>query len=134
MAVLKLLFYIDFSYYRHYDHSMTGWSYARLPFGPVPNDYKDLLYKGEKCGRFELQPDSAETGEILILPEGFDVVEVEAGFTPSELDIVKRVVAKLGKQSAGHLRDKSHEEPAWLETAPAQLIAYSFAKRLVHGV
>jgi putative zinc finger/helix-turn-helix YgiT family protein len=134
MAVLKLLFYIDFSYYRKTGHSISGWRYARLPYGPVPNDYKDILCKGEEEGFFKIEPDAEEIGELLSLPEEFDADALKASFSPSELEVVELVAAKLGKYSASALRDLSHEEPAWIETANAQEIPYELASSLKHGV
>ena len=64
MALLKLLFYVDFSYYARTGHSVSGWRYARLPYGPVPDDYKEILCEGEKAGRFSLTMDDNETGEL----------------------------------------------------------------------
>lgn len=134
MAVLKLLFYIDFCYYRRSGQSVTGWSYARLPHGPVPDDYKDILHRGEKCGRFSLEPDDEERGEYMLLPDDFDIDRAEGDFSPSEIQIIKEVVAKLARKSASTLRSLTHEEEAWIQTPHAKRIPYSYAASLKHGV
>lgn len=134
MAVLKLLFYVDFSYYRRTGHSISGWRYARLPYGPVPDEYKEILCEGEKRGSFSLVMDDAETGELVSLPEFFDIDIVKADFSPSELEVVELVAKRLGRLSASALRDLTHEEPAWLETEPSRIISWEYASVLVHGV
>jgi putative zinc finger/helix-turn-helix YgiT family protein len=134
MAVLKLLFYVDFSYYARTGHSVTGWRYARLPYGPVPDDYKEILCEGEKAGLFSLTMDDNETGEHVSLPEYFDIDIVKAEFSPSELEIIELVAKRLGNLPASALRELTHEEKAWIETEPAQLISWEYASSLVHGV
>lgn len=134
MAILKLLFYVDFSYYRKAGHSVSGWRYARLPYGPVPDNYKELLCKGEESGLFISTMDAEELGERLSLPEDFDLDQVKGEFSPSELEVVELVVEKLGHRSASELSMMTHEETAWLETAPATIIPWDYAFSLKHGV
>jgi putative zinc finger/helix-turn-helix YgiT family protein len=134
MALLKLLFYVDFSYYRRSGHSITGWRYARLPHGPVPDDYKSILRTGEEKSLFSLTMDDSETGELVSLPERFDIDIVKADFSPSELEVIELVAKRLGCLSATRLRELTHEETGWIETEPARIISWDFADSLIHGV
>ncbi len=134
MAVLKLLFYIDFSYYRRTGQSVSGWRYARLPYGPVPDRFKEILFDGEQCGRFELVPTEDQLGELVVLPAQFDPSLPESDLSPSELEVVKAVVGKLARYSASELSALSHEEDAWIQTGHAQPIRYDYAATLKHGV
>ena len=47
----KLLFYADFLHFRENHISITGSQYAALPYGPVPNDYKNCLLLWRKTFR-----------------------------------------------------------------------------------
>ena len=38
----KLLFYVDFLFYKHNAVSFTGAAYRRLQYGPVPAEYSVL--------------------------------------------------------------------------------------------
>lgn len=134
MAVLKLLFYVDFSYFKRTGHSITGWRYARLPFGPVPDDYKEILCVGEERGFFRLEMDEEEIGERVTLPEDFDADAVKADFSPSEIEMIELAARKLGKEPASRLRELSHEEAGWIETPSASIIPWSYAASLLHGV
>ena len=49
--LLKEMFYADFMYYKMVGASITGLEYAKLPFGPVPNDYSKII---EICCRENL--------------------------------------------------------------------------------
>ena len=134
MAILKLLFYVDFSYCGRMGHSITGWHYARLPYGPVPDNYKGILCLGEQRGLFSLNMDDSETGELVLLPESFDIDNVKADFSLSELEVVELVAKRLGSQSASALRELTHEERAWIETEPSRIISWDYASSLIHGV
>ncbi|MDA8426488.1 MAG: DUF4065 domain-containing protein [Treponema sp.] len=68
------------------------------------------------------------------MPEGFDLDRLKADFSPSELEVVDLMARKLGRFPASRLRDMSHEEPAWIGTANAQIISYDLASSLRHGV
>lgn len=134
MALLKLLFYCDFSYFRHYGSSITGWRYAHLPYGPVPDDYKDILFFGEQKGRFLVTPDEAQYGEFITLPKEFSLNAIEDEFSPNELDLIKEVADNLGKVPASTLSEYTHEEDGWINTPHAQSISYAYAATLRHGV
>ena len=41
--LLKLLFYVDFKYFKEFGVSMMGLQYAHLPRGPVPEDFNLLI-------------------------------------------------------------------------------------------
>jgi uncharacterized phage-associated protein len=78
--------------------------------------------------------DDGETGELVSLPGSFDIDVVKADFSPSELEVVELVARKLGRLSASALRDLTHEERAWLDTEPSQVIPWDYASSLAHGV
>ncbi len=41
--LLKEIFFIDFLYYKNYASSITGFKYVKLPFGPVPDNFEQIL-------------------------------------------------------------------------------------------
>jgi len=131
MALLKILFYVDFVASKKLTVSVTGWPYARLPLGPVPENYKQLLAYGEQEGYLEITPTDDELGELCGLPGSFRRTEAESHFSPNELTIVEEVVAKLKDKTATELKNLTHQERAWKETAPSALISYSYAADLV---
>ncbi len=133
MALLKLVFYCDFSYYRETGHSLTGWRYAKLPYGPVPDDYKQLMLFGEKLGRFTVDPDADQKGELVALKDDFERACPGTAFSPSEMKVIKSVAKKLAGKTASELSRLSHEEDAWIMTINSHHISYVLAKNLRHG-
>ena len=43
VKLAKILYYADFASYRDYGQPVTGASYKKLQFGPVPSDFLDIL-------------------------------------------------------------------------------------------
>ncbi len=130
MALLKLLFYSDFLHCKRHKAAITGWPYARLPFGPVPEDYKKLLLQGEESLLFTSAPDDESLGEKYRLGYNFSMENIVKFFTKVEVDTINEVAEKLGNKTATALAALTHEESAWTENEHAQLISYHYASRL----
>ena len=105
-----------------------------LDHGPVPDDFKKILWVGDALGRFIVQPDEDEKGDLVGLREGFDVRYPSASFSPTELETIRKVAEELGKKSAADLSRLTHEESAWMETPEKEAISYTYARVLKHGV
>ena len=46
--LIKEMFYYDFLSYKYIGKSITGLIYNKYPYGPVPNDYENILNKLQK--------------------------------------------------------------------------------------
>jgi putative zinc finger/helix-turn-helix YgiT family protein len=130
MALLKIAFYVDFVGFRDTVRSISGWPYAAINYGPVPNDWKKLLFQAENEGMLTSEPDDCEMGDQFFLPEGLNIEEVKKGFTDTEIKIIQHISTVLKDKSATELRNLTHLEDAWKETEHAKLIDYSWAKSL----
>lgn len=130
MSILKLLFYVDFLHFKKYGKAITGWPYAHLPYGPVPQDYKSLMFHGEERNFFVSQPDDEEMGEMYSLPERFSIDKTARFFSKVELDTIREVADKLADKTATGLKELTHKERAWTETGHTHLIPYTYAAAL----
>lgn len=130
MVILKISFYIDFAFYKHNIRSITGWPYARLPFGPVPDEWKMLINVAIEENKLTYEPDEAETGDLFLLPESFQLDTVQNSFSDSEIEMIKTVTKALKEKSATELKELTHEEEAWIKTQHAAKIDYALALKL----
>ena len=106
----KLLFYADFASYRDYGMAITGLPYRALDFGPVPEPWSKLYSEFDEVGQ-ELVSSPHFEGIILHGEKPSDT----SVFTASELEVLNRVCAKLGKLSSSDISRMSHQEDAWLD-------------------
>lgn len=131
MALLKIAFYTDFTSFKRNVRSLTGWPYAAIPHGPVPEEWKTILHTAEESKKLISEPDDIEMGDLFYLPDNFDYQAVLAYFTETELALIREVTDKLKDKSATDLRELTHKEDAWIKTAHASRIDYSHANTLI---
>lgn len=96
----KYLWYADMLAFRELKKSMTGATYAALPYGPQLNNYKDLID--------EIKKSDETTDEPL---------------TYHERSILKRIVRKFPHERMVY--DASHRESIWKNKKPGEIIMYS---------
>lgn len=127
--LMKLLFYADFGHFKKYSVSITGARYARLPYGPVPDQFERwlaALILDEDGVRKEEDWNQDYPGEVYVGNRSPDL----SIFTPSELRVLASVKEVFQNFSAKRMSDLSHNEKGYQETETACLISYSYASEL----
>jgi len=126
--LLKLLFYADFKHFKEHTVSITGLRYVHLPYGPVPDNYDYYLAALQKDGAMKV-------AERLV--GDYAGEEFAAGLEPdlsvfaeAELRTLKFVVQKFNKFSSARISRYVHEEAAYKDTSPNDLISYRHAEQL----
>lgn len=124
----KLLFYVDFKHFKENAVPITGARYAHLPHGPVPNDYEYLLAP-------MIHEDGLLVSEVLIHDFVGENYETKSKpdmsiFSPHEIQTLEHVKNYFEGYSATRIRDFSHQERAYKETAEQELISYRYANDL----
>lgn len=124
----KLLFYVDFKSVKSRGVTVSGLTYYRFDFGPVPSAYSSLYRLLEERGEIELIEANVGNHDGLKVQA---LVESDRNlFAEDELAIVLDVKARFAKLTSKELSDLSHEELAWKETPPQELISFDHAGRL----
>ncbi|MBW2039213.1 MAG: DUF4065 domain-containing protein [Deltaproteobacteria bacterium] len=125
----KHLFYADFKHCKEYTLSITGSRYARIPYGPAPdnwNHYLALLIEEGALRVEEVYYPNDVIGERLVAEGKPDL----ALFSDTELKILASVKEHFKGWSAKKISDFSHDEKGYLETPNSRLISYTYAKDL----
>lgn len=105
----KLLFYIDFLYYKRTGFSMTGLEYQAMQYGPIPRDYMAVYGSLKGVGKEERMIGSAG-GTVLVALEDYDN---PYKLTQSELDCIADVCEKFNDTTCAGISEYSHREEAW---------------------
>ncbi len=127
--LMKLLFYADFGHFKKYSVSITGARYARLPYGPVPDQFERWLVAlilDDNGIQKEEEWSQDYPGEVYV---GYTSADLSI-FLPSELRVLATVKEVLQDFSAKRISDISHNERGYQETETARLISYSYASEL----
>jgi putative zinc finger/helix-turn-helix YgiT family protein len=127
--LMKLLFYADFGHYKNYSVSITGARYARLPYGPVPDQFERwlaALVLDEESIRKEEDWNHDYPGEVYVSVTAPDL----SIFSPSELRVLAAVKEVFQNFTAKRISDISHNEVGYRKTETSQLISYDYASLL----
>jgi uncharacterized phage-associated protein len=106
----KLLYFIDFYFYRDNEKLISGMEYAKAEMGPIIDGYKSIFGELTKDGVLA-PPDSA--GYVVYKPlESADLTQ----FSSQEIDHIGKVLDRYGKLSSSELESISHRQQPWLLT------------------
>jgi transcriptional regulator with XRE-family HTH domain len=124
-VLYKLLYFSDFNYYELYEEHLTGATYRKLPFGPVPQKLDTIIGQMIKKGQLQ-RVKTVYHGfpQIRYLPlEKADLTELRA----SEKEIIDRVIEQMSDWSAAAISNYSHKDMPWLASKEGEEINYEFA-------
>lgn len=118
----KLLFYCDFGAYRQLGRSITGHSYQKLQFGPVPKVMLPILEQmklDRECVEIERDHFGRSQRRVVAL-RAPDV----SLFTAEELRLADRILEELWRSNATEVSDLSHDFIGWKAAALNEIIPY----------
>jgi len=118
----KLLFYCDFTAYLRLGRSMTGQTYQKLPFGPVPKALRPLLEqmkRDQECR--EVERDYFGLRQRRVQAERPAQLSV---FSPEEIELADRILAELWESNATEVSDLSHDFIGWKAAELNEVIPY----------
>lgn len=123
--LLKEMFYADFLFYKSTCKSITGLEYCKLPFGPVPDQYENILSLGIKDNLIDYDCEIKKEYECykISAKEKFD----KKIFNKEELKILNVVKNKFKDFNSKDIVNFSHQEKAFLETEYLNKISYDLA-------
>lgn len=106
----KLLYFIDFYFYKDHERLISGVDYAKADMGPVIDQYKLVFNELEADG---ILKSTGTSGSITYRPlVGVDLNQ----FSSEEIDHIGRVLNRYGKLPSNDLELISHQQQPWLLT------------------
>lgn len=124
-VLYKLLYFSDFNYYEVYENHLTGATYRKLPFGPVPYKMNAVIDEMIKAGDIErIQTTFHGYPQTRFLPlVKPNLTELKA----SEITVIDSVINQLSDYYAGVISDYSHKDIPWMATEEGEIIDYELA-------
>jgi len=124
-VLYKLLYFSDFNYYELYEEHLTGATYKKLPFGPVPQKLNTIINQMIERGTLKrVKTNYHGYAQIRYLPlEKPNLKELKA----SETEILDKVIEQMSDWSASAISDYSHKDLPWLATKDGEEINYELA-------
>ncbi len=133
--LMKLLFFADFEHIRKYNRPITWAEYRRLPKGPVPSYFLDIInfVIGKKIP-YVLDKDVKKFSNVIKVKRG--LFGLGAFLCPlrkpkmeelsqSDKEILDEILKRYGAKNAGQLWRATHRHPAWKRDENNKVIKYS---------
>ncbi|MFN0203383.1 MAG: type II toxin-antitoxin system antitoxin SocA domain-containing protein [Bacteroidia bacterium] len=124
-VLYKLLYFSDFNYYELYEEHLTGATYRKLPYGPVPQKLDNIVLQ---------MIDSSQLQRVKTEYHGYPQTRylplVKADLTAlkaSEKEVIDRVILQMSDWSAAVISDYSHKDLPWEVTDEGRDINYELA-------
>jgi len=119
----KLIWLVESNYYDKLKLRLTGLAFARLPLGPVPNQYStflDLLKNANIIDIEEKVPDNDDFDtQTYLLPKDLAAINY---LNERELEFVDKIIKKYGEWKTKDLINLTHEDPRWKNKKDGELI------------
>ncbi len=121
----KLLWYVDFLYFKNYGQSITGITYLHLPYGAYPKGFEEILSDKD----IEIVYLYSNNSEDFIL----HIVSCKKtlNLLEQENQIIEQVMNKFAKYNTKELVEYMHKEEAYKSTNAGEIISYEFAKYII---
>jgi hypothetical protein len=130
----KLLWYADFSHYKHHTLSISGAAYSHYQYGPVPQNYEAFLTalcSNDALLVTEIELGTTAEGESMmgiVLSATREPRLTDIGSTAmTVLESVHTYFAPMGSKKISNL---SHEEEGYKATSYKDFISYQWADSL----
>lgn len=125
--VSKILFYADKMHINKYGRPITGDTYIKMPYGPVPSGVRDLITENSW-----LSPKQASRIKNSLIIDKNNNYKLTATrepdmeyFSKSDITCLKDSLSKYGWLSFDGLYNSTHSEKCYYETSPNDKINYA---------
>lgn len=127
--LMKLLWYSDFLYFKRQTVSITGTTYVKYPYGPVPKNHDIVFAHLQHMNVIEVDErtnDEGWTKMMIKASEPFD----STIFSDDELETMQEIATYFRDYGSRHISEYAHHEKGWLETEEKKPISYRYAEEL----
>ncbi len=125
VVLMKLLWYIDSISYKKNNKAITGLVYVHEKYGALPIGHDEIMYLPSIS--FDKQQPKEDQYQYNIYPkENYKIKKID----DKEREIIDKVISKFKDYKSSEISNYMHEEDAYKQTAPEQIIPFSLTKTL----
>lgn len=123
-VLYKLLYFIDFNFFEITGKPVTGLTYVKLQYGPVPSarQYLPIIESMVSLGELKIMNQNyygkQQKKYISLMNSNIDI------FTSKELKVIGKVVEQLSDMSASQIEEYVHEDAPWKISGMKEAIPY----------
>jgi len=121
-VIYKLLYFADFDFYELFEEQLTGATYRKLQYGPVPLQFDKIVKQMVEHKELAKIKDNyyghSQTRYIPLKKSDL------AQLTAAEKTVLDQVIDRFSDKSATWLSEYSHHDMPWQATTEKQIIDY----------
>lgn len=128
-VLYKLLYFIDFDFYEKTGRSITGLTYKKLAFGPVPvqRSFSGVVSEMEKNDDLEIvETEYFSHQQKKYLPKRSFSELKNSLLTAQELNHINWEIDRLSDRTATSLSDFSHQDTPWIVAQVNEPLSYQY--------
>ncbi len=126
-VLYKLLYFADFNYFERYNNYLTGATYRKLPHGPVPYEFYDIvnnMIENKELKIIQSQYHGyKQTRYFPLINANLELLKA------SEKNVIDKVINQLSEYSASEISDYSHGDMPWKQTKEYDDIDYNLVSK-----
>ena len=127
VKLMKMLWYADALSYKRRAHAISGLVYRALPMGVVPVAYESIVdLSAIHCEEIDM---GDGTGYRFLSTED----KTYPTLSSEDIEILDTIIQHFGKATKNEIVEKMHQEDAYTETAPNDIIQFKYATTLSIG-
>lgn len=121
-VLYKLLYFSDFNYYELYEEHLTGATYRKLPYGPVPQKIDIIINQMMENGLLKrIKTEYFDKVQTRYIPlEKPDLTVING----AEKEVIDKVIEQMSDWTAAMLSNYSHGDKPWKATDNNKEINY----------
>ena len=124
-VLYKLLYFCDFNYYEIYEEHLTGATYRKLPYGPLPQCFEmaiNQMLEGKQIQR--IKTEYYNKIQIRYIP----LIKADlAGLKAIEKEVIDNVISQMGDWTTTTISEYSHKDLPWEVADDGKDISYELA-------
>ena len=123
----KLLYYLDFIYFRDHKKSVTGDVYIHQGYGPVPSRVDEVLVALQREGAIETKTVDYKDGELVRFELKDGKQFNESVFSSDQKKLLKQICDEFGSWPTEKIVAETHLEAPWFYSKPYEIVNYAYA-------
>lgn len=123
----KLLYYLDFIYFRDHKESVTGDIYIHQEYGPVPSRIDEILAALKKDEAIDTEIIDYKDGELVNFKFKDTQKINESVFSKEQKKLLKQICDEFGNWSTEKIVAQTHLEAPWFYSKPYEIVNYNYA-------
>jgi molybdopterin/thiamine biosynthesis adenylyltransferase len=121
-VLYKLSYFLDFDYYELYEEKLTGELYRKIPRGPAPIHFEEVVRELEREGK--ITESESVYGNFPQFRYRSTKKPMTGNLAARELKVIEDVIKKYSCKNATEISEISHRDMPYKATRNSDIIDY----------